>query len=127
MAMLAVVIVPARGKCDEGMLWLAAEQLGAFHLQAEPGAAQAPGTDGGTIEVCLLGRQGGRQQVVDQAQNIGAVARAHEQFGAWRRGAGVIVAAALIQQVATPAGTGVTHGITTSTCRSFPGWPRTWH
>ncbi|MDP0965069.1 hypothetical protein Q6264_29750, partial [Klebsiella pneumoniae] len=48
----------------------------------------------------LLRRQRGCNQVVDQAQHVGTVARTHQRAGTGRRVAGVIMAAAGTQQVA---------------------------
>src|SRR5690606_24516684 len=61
-AVLAVAVVPAGSEGDEGMLGLRADQFAVFHLQPEPGAAQAPGTDAVTIKAGLLRRQGGGYQ-----------------------------------------------------------------
>src|SRR5690606_19554514 len=118
-AVLATAVVPAGGEGDEGVFGLGADQFAAFHLQPQPGAAEAPGADAVPVEAGLLGGQGGGDQVVDQAQHVGAVARAHQVFGAGRRGALVIVAAAGVEGTAAAAGAGLAHGITTSTCRSF--------
>lgn len=82
------------------MLGLAAEYLGAFHFQTQPGALGAPGRHGGAIQPGLLGRQGSGDQIVDQAQHIGAVARTHQRLGIWGRGAAVVVPAAGFEQVA---------------------------
>lgn len=45
MGMFPVGVVPARDEGDSRMLRLTAEHLVVFHLQAEPGAAVAPGAD----------------------------------------------------------------------------------
>ena len=94
MAVLAIDVMPARGKGHKGMLWLTTENLVAFNVQAQPGALSAPLRDGRAIEPGLLHRQRGLDQIVNQAQHIGAVARAHQGFGARGRVPGVISPAA---------------------------------
>lgn len=109
-AVFTAAVMPACGKGDEGVFRLAAEYLRAFHLKAQPGALGTPGADGVAVQAGLLRGQGGGHQVVHQAQDIGAVARAHQRRGAGGRVAGVIMAAAGIQQVATTAwANGCTH------------------
>lgn len=126
MLVVAFQVVPACREGDEGVFGLPTQYLGAFHLQPQPGALRAPGRHGGAIQLGLLGRQGGVHQVVDQAQHVGAVARTHQGLGVRCRGAAVIVPTAGVEQVAAAAGADRdTHPVTTSTCRSFQGWPRT--
>lgn len=106
MGMFPVGVVPARDEGDSRMLRLAAEHLVVFHLQAEPGAAVAPGADAVEIEAGLLRRQRGVAQVVHQSEGIGAVARAHQGFRGGRGMSLVIAAAAIVERVAAAAGTG---------------------
>src|SRR3989344_796881 len=126
MAVLAAAVVPACGERDEGMLRLAAEHFGAFDFKAQPGALGTPVSNRLAIEPALLGGQGGGHQVIDQAQHVGAVARAHQGFGAGCRMSGMVMAAAGIEQGAAAArANGCTHCVTTSISQSFPDWPRT--
>jgi len=74
MTVLTRRVVPARCEGDKGVLGFAAKDFRAFHFQAQPGALQAPLADGLPVEPGFLHRQGGVQQVIDQAQHIRAVA-----------------------------------------------------
>ncbi|MNE11698.1 hypothetical protein D3C80_1044660 [compost metagenome] len=98
---IALLIVPASGEGDKAVLRLATQHLGVFHFQPQPGALCAPAGHGGTVQFRLLGRQGGVHQVIDQAQHVSAVARAHQRLGIGGRGSGMVVPAAGVQQVAT--------------------------
>jgi len=129
-AVLAVLVVPARGEGHLCMLGLAAEHLATFDLQTQPGGLSTPGRHGLAIEALLLDRQGSGHQVIHQTQHVGAVARAHQQGGAGGVGACMEVAAALAQRVAAATGAigiGWGHRSTTNICRSFEDWPRTLH
>lgn len=104
MAVLALAVVPACRERDKGVFRLTTEHFAAFHFQPQPGAVGAPLADRLAIEAWLLGWQGGGDQVINQPQHIGAVARAHQGFGAGRRVTVVVVAAAGVQWVSTAAG-----------------------
>src|SRR5690606_24111581 len=130
MTMFAMLVMPVGDEADLGMFGLAAEDFAAFHFQPQPGALCAPGGHGFTVERLLLGGQGRAHQIVHQAQNIGAVTRAHQQLRAGRGCACVVVAATLAERIAAATGAvGIewVHLITTSICRSFVDWPRTLH
>lgn len=125
---LTVGVAPAGGEGDVGMQGVAGHRVLAFHREAEPLALAAPGFDAGAVQRGLLGGQGGGDQVVDQAQGVGAVARAHQLAGAAGDGAGMQAAAAVGQWLlaAARAVRGLqAHRLTTSTCRSSADSPRT--
>lgn len=125
-AVLALCIAPVGGEGDAGMPGLAGQLLMLFHRQPQPLALAAPLLDGLAIQSGLLRGQGGADQIVDFTQCVGAVARAHQRCGVgcvlplMQRGTAVGVAEARATGAVRLA------HLTTSTCRSFPGSPRTW-
>src|SRR3990167_7647865 len=127
MGLFTIAIAPVGGEGHPGMGWRAGNLLGAADLQSKPFAVLAPGGDRCAIQSCLLDGQGGTQQIVDQAEHIGTVARAHQTLSVRCGDTSVVEAAALAQGASTAAGTKRVHRLTTSTCQSVPGWPKTWH
>ena len=70
-------------KFDLGVVF--AEYLVRDDVQAQPFGFSAPLHQFGGIEECLLCRNSGGNDVVDDVQNICAVSGAHERFGCCRQ------------------------------------------
>ena len=70
-------------KFDLGVVF--AEYLVRDDVQAQPFGFYTPLHQFGGIEECLLRRNGGGNDVVDDVQDVSAVSGAHERFGCRRQ------------------------------------------